>query len=60
MPSRPVVDWHEALCQLLKLREDSSTAEISDALEDAAAKLELAENLEKYLYEYFIKTPLTP
>jgi hypothetical protein len=51
MPSRPVVDWHEALCQLLKLSEDSSSAEISDALEDAAAKLELAENLEKYLYE---------
>ncbi|KAH7333350.1 ATPase [Rhexocercosporidium sp. MPI-PUGE-AT-0058] len=45
MPSRPMFDWHGPLCQLLKMSEDSSIDDISDALEDAAAKLELAESI---------------
>jgi hypothetical protein len=43
-------DWHGPLCQLLKISEDSSIEDISEALEDAAAKLELAENLDKLMY----------
>lgn len=50
MPSRPMFDWHGPLCQLLKISEDSSIEDISEALEDAAAKLELAENLDKLMY----------
>ncbi|KAK0111236.1 hypothetical protein ONS95_001610 [Cadophora gregata] len=45
MPSRPMFDWLGPLCQLLKISEDSSIDDISDALEDAASKLELAESI---------------
>jgi hypothetical protein len=43
-------DWHGPLCQLLKISENSSIEDISEALEDAAAKLELADNIDKLLY----------
>lgn len=52
-------DWHEPLCNLLKISEDSSIDDISEALEDAAAKLDLADNLGKLMYAFTFRQPLT-
>jgi hypothetical protein len=49
MPSRPMFDWYGPLYQLLKISEDLSIEDISEALEDAAVKLELADNIDKLL-----------
>jgi len=49
MPSaRPMFDWHEPLCDILRISEDSTIDEISEALEEGAAKEEFDTSMYAY------------